>query len=119
MSRFLYRLGFGAAAHPWRTICAWILLAAVLVATAATFGGTPQDDYDVPGAKAQAGVEMLREHAPAVAGASAQVLVHDPAGGAVPEPVLTRLHDELSALDHVSTVTLPGCRPTPTPRWST
>jgi len=107
MSRFLYRLGGAAAAHPWRTICAWVLVAAAVIAVSATSGGIPQDDYDVPDARAQVGVEMLREHAPDQGGASAQVLLHTTDGTAVAAPVLGRVQDELAGLAHVSGVTPP------------
>jgi putative drug exporter of the RND superfamily len=107
MSRFLYWLGGSAAAHPWRTISAWVLVAATAVALAGTFGGTPQDDYDTPGARAQAGVEMLRDHAPAMGGAHARVVVHDPDGGALAAPVLERLAADLSAMRHVGAVLPP------------
>ena len=80
MSRFLYRLGSGSAAHPWRTIFAWVLVAISVVALSATFGGTPQDDYNVPDARAQKGVDQLREHLPEAGFASAQVVVHDESG---------------------------------------
>ena len=56
MSRILYRLGNGAAAHPWRTIAAWLLVIGIAVAASSTFGGTPKDDYNVPGARAQRGI---------------------------------------------------------------
>jgi putative drug exporter of the RND superfamily len=107
MSRFLYWLGGSAAAHPWRTISAWVLVAAATVALAGSFGGTPQDDYDVSGARAQAGVEMLRDHAPAMGGAHARVVVHDPDGGALAQPVLERLAADLSAMRHVGAVLPP------------
>ena len=108
MSRFLYRLGGSAAAHPWRTICAWILVAAAVIAVATASGGTPQDDYDVPGARAQVGVDQLREHAPELSGASAQVVVHDPDGHAIVPGLLQRVHGELAGLAHVSGVTPHG-----------
>ncbi|HET9859733.1 MAG TPA: MMPL family transporter [Nocardioidaceae bacterium] len=107
MSGFLYRLGGSAAAHPWRTISAWVLVAAVAFALAGSFGGTPQDDYDVPGARAQAGIEMLRDHAPAAAGASAQVVVHDPTGRPLSEDLLAAMRADLSGMDHVSAVLPP------------
>jgi RND superfamily putative drug exporter len=107
MSRFLYRLGGSAAAHAWRTILAWVLVAAAVMTAAAAFGGTTQDDYTVGDARAQAGIEQLRDHFPEMGGASAQVLVHDPAGGSVPETVLGEVYDELGGLAHVSTVTPP------------
>jgi putative drug exporter of the RND superfamily len=107
MSRFLYWLGGSAAAHPWRTIFAWVLVAATVVAVAGTFGGTPQDDYDIPGARAQEGVEMLRDHAPAMGGAHARVVVHDPDGEALASPVLERLSADLSDMEHVGAVLPP------------
>ena len=61
MSRFLYRLGHGSAAHPWRTISAWLVVAAAIIGLAAALGGTPHDDYNVPGARAQVGIEQLRK----------------------------------------------------------
>ena len=39
MTRLLHRLGGTAAAHPWRTICAWVLLAVALTGAADSFGG--------------------------------------------------------------------------------
>ncbi|QNN52951.1 MMPL family transporter [Nocardioides mesophilus] len=106
MSRFLYRLGGAAAGHPWRTVCAWVLLTLGVLAASTTFGGTPQDDYDVPGARAQVGIEMLREHDPALAGTSAQVLVHADRGTVRPD-VLATLRTGLTALDHVAAVPAP------------
>jgi putative drug exporter of the RND superfamily len=107
MSRFLYWLGGSAAAHPWRTISAWVLVAATAVALAGVFGGTPQDDYDIPGARAQVGVEMLRDHAPAMGGAHARVVVHDPDGHVLASPLLERLAADLSAMRHVGAVLPP------------
>ena len=77
MSRFLYRLGSFAAVHPWRTISAWVAIVATGFLLAGSFGGTPQDDYDVPGTRAQTGVEMLRDHFPAASGATAPVFAHE------------------------------------------
>ena len=54
MSRLLYRLGFSAAAHPWRTISAWVLVTATAFLLAGALGGTMQDNYDIPDAQAQA-----------------------------------------------------------------
>jgi RND superfamily putative drug exporter len=101
MSRFLYRLGRGAAAHPWRTICAWVLLAGVVAGLAAAVGGTPQDDYDVPGARAQVGIDQLRAHLPAAGNAGARVVVHDPDGRPVPGDALATLTGRLQTVPHV------------------
>ena len=107
-----------AAAHPWRTILAWVLVAATVTTAAATVGGTFQDDWDVEHARAQVGIEQLRDHFPAMGGATAQVLLHQSDGGVVPEQVLGGVYDELTRLEHVATVTPPRCPRRPTPRCS-
>ena len=107
MSRLLYRLGGSAAAHPWRTICAWVVVAGAVLAGAAAFGGTTQENWNVADARAQVGIEQLRDHFPALSGAGAQVVVHDPASEALPAGVLTEVRRSLSALDHVSLVPQP------------
>ncbi|MFN8192937.1 MAG: MMPL family transporter [Nocardioidaceae bacterium] len=107
MSGFLFRLGRGSAAHPWRTICAWIATAIVVVGLTTAFGGDTHDDYNVPDAPAQAGVEQLREHLPAAGFASAQVVVHARDGGAVPTADLGSLAARLGAMPHVLAVSPP------------
>ncbi len=54
MSGFLFRLGRGSAARPWRTICAWLGVVVAVTALSVTLGGDPHDDYNVPDAPAQA-----------------------------------------------------------------
>ena len=107
MTRLLHRLGGTAAAHPWRTICAWLLLAVALTGAAVTFGGETQENWDVPDARAQAGIEQLRDHFPAMSGSSAQVLVNAPGGAARPSTVLDRTQRALADLEHVSAVPPP------------
>jgi len=107
MSRFLFRLGHGAAAHPWRTLAAWALVAVTVLALAVSFGGETQDDYNVPGTRAQTGLDQLREHLPQAGFASAQVVVHDRDGEAPAEAELASLTDRLAALPHVATVSPP------------
>src|SRR6187431_2753275 len=107
MSHFLYRLGHGSAAHPWRTIFAWVLIAITVIGLGSTFGGEPQDDYDVPNARAQVGVDQLREHLPESGYASAQVVVHDPEGGTPSGAALTTLTERLGEMPHVATVAEP------------
>ncbi len=52
MTEKLYRLGGAAAAHPWRTFAVWLVVVAIAVGLAGTVGGSPQDDWDVPGTDA-------------------------------------------------------------------
>jgi RND superfamily putative drug exporter len=107
MSLKLHHLGRTAAAHPWRTICAWLVLAGAVFALAAGFGGTPQENWDIPGARAQVGVDQLREHTPGAGNATATVVVHDRDGAPLSADVLRPLADRLGALDHVVAVSPP------------
>ncbi|WP_369137013.1 MMPL family transporter [Modestobacter versicolor] len=109
MTRFLHRLGRGTAAHPWRTLAAWLLVAVAATLTAGALGGTPQDDFDVEGAPALAGIESLREHFPGsgAAGSSAQVVVHDPDGDPVGDTDIAELTARLGEVDHVTSVAPP------------
>ena len=107
MSRILHRLGYSTAAHPWRTISAWLVVVVAAFALAGSFGGTTHDDYNVPEARAQAGVEQLRAHVPDGGGATAQVVVHDREGDPLSAADLDGLVQRLSALDHVSSVSEP------------
>lgn len=97
----LYRLGHGAAAHPWRTLSAWVVLVLVVVGLAATFGGTPQDDYNVPGARSQVGIDQLRAHLPGAGNTAARVVVHDRTGGRPADSALGELTTRLQAMPHV------------------
>ncbi|RYP86446.1 MMPL family transporter [Nocardioides guangzhouensis] len=107
MSRFLHRLGRGAALHPWRTLAAWVLASAIVFGIAGSFGGTPVDNWDVPGAPAQKGVDTLRAHVPGAGNASAQVVVHGEDGQQPSTAQLDRLTAALLAMDHAVTVTPP------------
>ena len=75
MNRILYRLGHGAAARPWRTIAVWVVVVVAAFGLAGAFGGTTHDDYDIPDARAQVGIEQLRAHVPDGGGSTAQVVV--------------------------------------------
>jgi putative drug exporter of the RND superfamily len=107
MSRSLYLLGRSCAAHPWRTLLAWAVVAVAVFSLGSGIGGEPKDDYDVPGARAQVGVDQLRAHLPAAGFTSAQVVVHDPDGGTPGPEVLSDLSEELAAMPHVLAVSQP------------
>src|SRR3954453_13188879 len=73
----LHRLGLASARHPWRTLAAWVLVVVAVGAAATTWGGALRDNWDVPGARAQKGLEQVRDHFPASGGSSAQTVLHD------------------------------------------
>ncbi|HET7351773.1 MAG TPA: MMPL family transporter [Marmoricola sp.] len=107
MSHLLHRLGRSTAAHPWRTISAWLVVAAAFAGLAGAFGGTTQDNWDVPAAEAQAGIELLREHTDAAGNATARVVVHTRDGSAVSADLLAPLTERLSEMDHAVAVSPP------------
>ncbi|QIK67576.1 MMPL family transporter [Nocardioides sp. HDW12B] len=105
MNRLLYRSGHAAAAHPWRALLVWLTLLGALLGAAADWGGTTQENWDVPGARAQVGTDLLREHVPGAGNAYARVVVHD--DGPLEAGALEALGSRLSELDHVATVAPP------------
>ena len=107
MSRLLHRLGRTTAAHPWRTISAWILVAVGIFALAGSIGGTPQDNWDIPAARAQVGIDQLRDHTPGAGNATARVVVHTEDGSPVDADVIAPLTKRLAAMDHAVSVSPP------------
>ncbi|MCB8955988.1 MAG: MMPL family transporter [Nocardioides sp.] len=107
MNRILHRLGRSTAAHPWRTISAWVVAVVLAFGLAGAFGGTFHDDYNVEGARAQTGVDQLRAHVPDGGGATAQVVVHDAGAGRLDAADLDGLVQRLASIDHVSYVSEP------------
>jgi len=97
MSGFLERLGRWCARHPWRTIGAWILVAFVIGALAASAKGY-SDNFTIPGTESQQATDLLQERFPAQAGASGQVVLRsrdgtltDPANAAAIEESLAQV----------------------------
>ncbi|MFJ1751478.1 MMPL family transporter [Kitasatospora sp. NPDC088134] len=107
MSTLLGRLGGAAAARPWRTVAAWVLLIAAVFGLAQAFGGQPRDNYRVPGTRSTAGLDLLNERFPETAGTSARVVVHDKGGKQLPAEPLLALRERLGALPHALSVTPP------------
>ncbi|TQS45760.1 MMPL family transporter [Cryptosporangium phraense] len=105
MSRFLYRLGGAAAAHPGRTIAAWLAVLVATITIAGLAGGTPHDNYNVAGTSSQRGTELLREEFPALAGADARVVVHSDTS--IDPALLATLRTRLADVEHVGTVSPP------------
>lgn len=102
MTRLLYRLGRGSAAHPWRVLAGWLLVVAAVVTLAGTVGGPTQENWDVPGARAQHGIDLLREHSPGAGNATARVVVHT--DHAVAPADLDALTERLASMPHAATV---------------
>jgi RND superfamily putative drug exporter len=109
MNRFLHSTGRWAALHPWRAIAGWLTVTAVVVGLAAAVGGSTADNWNVPDAQAQEGLELLRDHVPGAGLANARVVVHE--GGGVPATALDALRARLLDMDHAVTVSRPTLSP--------
>ncbi len=105
MSRFLGRLGGAAAAHPWRTLAAWLIALVVAFGLAGAAGGVPHDDYNIPGMRYQVGTRFLQQHLPEMSGASARVVIHG--SGTLPTALLDDVRTRLSGMRGVSGVGQP------------
>ncbi len=101
----LSRLGLATARHPWRTIAVWVVALIALGTAVSSWGGTPQDDWNVPGARGQAGLDQLREHFPDAGGATAQVVVHD--DGSLSSSVIAATQKRLGDMPHALPVDAP------------
>jgi putative drug exporter of the RND superfamily len=105
MNRLLYSTGRWAALHPWRALAGWLAFTAVIIGVAAGAGGTPQDNWNVPDAQAQEGLDLLRQHVPGMGNANARVAVHRDAG--VAAAPLEQLRERLLTMDHAVSVSEP------------
>jgi putative drug exporter of the RND superfamily len=76
MSQFLFRLGRRCAAHPFRTIGVWVVIAVAVFAWDGAAGGEPTNDYRVPGVESQHASDTLADQFPTFAGASGRVVFH-------------------------------------------
>ena len=75
MTNALYRLGLGAARHPWRTIGAWLAIAVTVITLASVFGRELEDTFEVPGLDSQIALDLLNEAQSEQAGLTAKVVV--------------------------------------------
>ncbi|MCP2338784.1 MMPL family transporter [Actinomadura rupiterrae] len=103
MSRLLYRLGRAAALRPWRMIVVWLVAIGAFAGLAAAFGGAEHDNYRLSGSGAQQASDLLTDRFPALSGADARVVVHNPSGQ-VDQAKLQAAGVRLRALPHVAGV---------------
>ncbi|MBJ8340865.1 MMPL family transporter [Antrihabitans sp. YC3-6] len=106
MSSLLHRVGAASATRPWRVIGMWVTLVLIAFGLAAGVGGSPQDNYTIPGVDAQAGTDLLTERFVEFSGADARIVVHSDTGK-VPAGELTTLSERLSKVAGVSAVAPP------------
>ncbi|MFI1397464.1 MMPL family transporter [Streptomyces sp. NPDC020681] len=75
----LRRLGEWCARHAVLVIVAWLVALAGLQVLHRTYGGDYSDNFSLPDAQSQKGLDVLEEHDPAAGGYSSQIVLHDTA----------------------------------------
>ncbi|MFJ2813436.1 MMPL family transporter [Streptomyces sp. NPDC087294] len=73
----LRRLGEGCARHFVVVIVAWLVALVALQVLNRTYGGTYSDNFTLPGAQSQQGLDVLTRHDPAAGGYGSQIVLHD------------------------------------------
>ena len=114
MSHLLYRLGSGAARHPWKVIAIWLVVAIAVVASSAAFGRTLEDSFSVPGVDSQEALDLLEAAGSDQAGLTARVVVTPADAGETvldspsARKLLGELRSDLLALPNVLAVDDPA-----------
>ncbi|MDT0433847.1 MULTISPECIES: MMPL family transporter [Streptomyces] len=73
----LRRIGEGCARHHVVVIVVWLVALVALQFLNRSFGGTYSDDFALPGAQSQQGLDVLKKHDPAAGGYGSQIVLHD------------------------------------------
>ncbi|MEV4757788.1 MMPL family transporter [Micromonospora sp. NPDC049559] len=85
MAASLYRLGAWAHRRRRTVLVAWLAVLVAAGALAATAGGSYEDDFSIPGSRAQRTLAIVAEQFPSSSGTAAQVVLVAPAGREVAE----------------------------------
>jgi putative drug exporter of the RND superfamily len=86
MATYLFRLGRTAFRHRWEVLIAWGIVLVLAVSAAATLGGTPRDEFSIPGTQAQRGLDLLAERFPEASGAGGRIVFAAPDGARLSDP---------------------------------
>lgn len=73
----LRRLGEWCARHFVIVIIAWLVALVALQVVSREFGGAYSDNFSLPQAQAQKGLDVLKAHDPQAGGYSSQIVLHD------------------------------------------
>ncbi|MEU0220393.1 MMPL family transporter [Streptomyces sp. NPDC006265] len=86
----LRRLGEWCARHFVIVIIAWLVALVALQVISREFGGAYSDNFSLPQAQAQKGLDVLKAHDPQAGGYSSQIVLHDD------QQPLTALNSQMS-----------------------
>uniref|UniRef100_UPI002741FDBB MMPL family transporter n=1 Tax=Actinoplanes sp. RD1 TaxID=3064538 RepID=UPI002741FDBB len=85
MAALLHRLGAWSFRRRRIVLVAWLAVLVAVGALAATLGGSYEDDFAIPGSRAQQTLDTVGAEFPAAAGATAQVVFVAPTGHRITE----------------------------------
>ncbi|MET0510860.1 MAG: MMPL family transporter [Thermoleophilaceae bacterium] len=86
MATYLYRLGGWAFDNRRKVLCGWLVVLALVIASATAFSGTFSSKFEVPGTESQRAQDLLHERYPGAGGASARVVYVAPEGEKLTDP---------------------------------
>lgn len=104
----LAAVGRFCARHRWWIVAAWVLVVLGTTALDHRFGGTYEDDFTLPSAPAQTGLDLLQGHDPSAGGQTGQI-VYTITSGSLAEhrDAIERATDAVDDVDHVLSSTDP------------
>ncbi len=80
MARALHRLGMFTARRKWVVLGTWIVIFALLIAAAHSFGSNTSNNLDLPGTDSQAASDLLAARFPPQQNGSNPLVFHTPTG---------------------------------------
>ena len=114
MSHSLYRLGRGAARHPWVVLGSWLVVSLLVIGTSSAFGEKLEDSFGAPGLDSQRATDLLSWAGSDRAGLTAQLVLtpRDDAttffDSAPARTALTEVQEDVAALPRVLTTSDPA-----------
>ena len=116
MTGFLFRVGSGAARHPWRVLGAWVVVVLAAVWLGASYGGASTEDFRLPGAESQRAADAMKLRLPQKSLFTSNVIFHADGGLRAParRAAVERAVTDLSGADHVVAVADPFDTDAPT-----
>jgi RND superfamily putative drug exporter len=109
MANILYRIGHLAGRRPWLVLGSWVLLAVSAIALNASFGGSSDESFSIPGAESQRAADAIEERFPQETLYTSNVIFHSEEGVADPatKALIRAAVADLTAGDHVVGVSDP------------
>lgn len=104
MSSFLYKLGRFSARRRWTVLAIWAAIVIGAVGANAIVGGTPVDNFEVPGVESQAAIDLLEERFPTRSGATAMVVFYAPKGAVTDATVAVGIAETMAEVNAMSSV---------------